>query len=222
MGYLIAIDGLDGSGKETQANLLANAIKKCGKNVRLLSFPVYESESSSLVRLYLNGKLGSSPGDTNAFAASVFFACDRYISFVNDWKKDRIDPKTVLIANRYTTANAVHQLSKLPKREWDSFLEWLFDFEYNKLGIPAPDKVFYLKCSPTVSMELIRKRSASDHRALDIHEKDEDYLIRCYEAAVYSANQLNWDVISCDDENGMREREAIHAEILKKLSGMII
>ena len=215
MGFFFAIDGPDGTGKETQSKLLAEALRRMGKKVRVISFPVYESESSSLVRFYLDGKLGSDPSDTNAFAASTFFACDRYISFRCDWGKDYKDPDSVLIANRYTTANAVHQLSKLPRNEWDAFLDWLFDFEYGKLGLPAPDKVFFLKLDPTVSISLVDKRSHADNRKKDIHEKSEDFLFRSYEAAVYAARKMHWQTVVCDREGVLRDREDIHKEILQ-------
>ena len=133
MGKFIAIDGLDGSGKGTQSEKLVAQLLKDGKKVKILSFPMYESESSTFVKMYLDGKLGDKPSDTNAYTASMFFACDRYISYATDWKKDIEDPDTYVVANRYTTANAVHQLSKLPEDEWEEFLKWLWDFEFTKL-----------------------------------------------------------------------------------------
>ena len=150
MSTFIAIDGLDGSGKETQSKMLVSALEKKGYPVRYLSFPMYESESSALVRMYLNGKLGDKPSDTNAYAASTFFACVRYASYKSDWKLDCDSPDKIIVANRYTSANAVHQLSKMPKAEWNSFLSWLWDYEYEKLGVPAPDLVLYLEMTPEI------------------------------------------------------------------------
>lgn len=91
--------------------------------------------------MYLDGRLGQRPSDTNAYAASTFFAVDRYASYKADWKNDYDKVGKVVVANRYTSANAVHQLSKLPQNEWNGFLDWLWDFEFIKLGIPVPDVV---------------------------------------------------------------------------------
>ena len=162
MGKFIAIDGLDGSGKGTQTDILVERLKKENKKVRVLSFPMYENDSSLFARMYLDGKFGKNPSDTNAYAASMFFASDRYISYRTDWIKDILDPDTYVIANRYTSANAVHQLSKLPYEEWENFLNWLWDFEFSKLGLPEPDATVYLEVHPDVSYHLssqeVRKR----------------------------------------------------------------
>ena len=215
MGKLIAIDGLDGSGKQTQWEKLADYLKSKGLRVRLLDFPVYESESSALVRLYLSGGLGSSPDDTNAYAASMFFAADRYISFVQDWRADHLAPDTVLLANRYTTANAIHQLSKLPRESWKDFLSWLTDFEFSKLGLPYPDLVLFLKLAPEISSRLIARRSAETGRKMDIHELDRGFLERSYEAGQYAADALGWVTVNCANSanDTIRTREDIFAEI---------
>ena len=225
MSTFIAIDGLDGSGKETQSNLLVNRLKIDGYAVRYLSFPMYESDSSAPVRMYLDGKLGSRPSDTNAFAASTLFACDRYASYKSDWKRDYDKLDKVIVANRYTSANAVHQLSKLPRNQWDSFLSWLWDFEFIKLGLPVPDLVIYLELLPEQSMELVSRRSDTTGRRKDIHETDDDFMRRSYEAAQFACDKLGWYKIKCYDENGIRERSAIFNEILSVVStetGIII
>jgi len=218
MGKFIAIDGLDGSGKGTQSELLVQRLQKEGKRVRVLSFPVYESDSSTFVRMYLEGKLGSKPSDTNAYAASMFFAADRYVSYKTDWKKDIEDPDTVVIANRYTTANAVHQLSKLPEAEWEAFLEWLWDFEFKKLGLPEPDLVLYLELPPVLSLSLVKSRSDSTGQKMDIHELDTAYMDKCYEAALYSCRALGWKQIKCYDGDIIRTRSDIAEEIYKEAS----
>lgn len=217
MGKFIVIDGLDGSGKETQTKLLAEKLESMGKRVRVLSYPRYDSEGSALVRLYLGGGLGSSADDTNAYAASAFFAADRYVSYRTEWQKDYADTDTVFIANRYTTANAVHQMAKLPRDEWDSFLLWLWDFEYEKLGIPAPDKIIYLEMHPDVSIKLIRSRSAETGRKMDIHETSSDFLYRSYDAALYAARKLGWSSIRCCREDELLSREAIHEAVLDEV-----
>ena len=182
MGKLIVIEGLDGSGKGTQAARLAEYLQSRGVKVREISFPQYENESSAFVKMYLDGRLGASPADTGAYAASMFYASDRYISFRTDWGKDIADPDTVVIANRYTTANAYHQLAKLPRDQWDAFLAWLWDFEFAKLGLPVPDAVIALSMLPAASQKLIEKRCVETGVKKDIHEADVAYLENCYTA----------------------------------------
>lgn len=219
MAMLIAIDGLDGSGKETQSKQLLKYLEGKGKKVRMLSFPTYDGKGSAFVDIYLKGELGKNPEDTNAYAASVFFTMDRYYSFRTDWSKDYNDEDTYIIANRYTSANAVHQLSKLPKDKWNGFLEWLWDFEFKKVGLPAPDRVIYLEMKPQVSMSLINSRSEQTGRVKDIHEADNNHLINSYEAALYSSEKLGWDIIHCcDDKNNLRTIPEIFADIVKKLN----
>lgn len=217
MSKFITIDGLDGSGKGTQAQLLCEALLAAGKKVRMIDFPCYDNESSNLVKMYLDGKLGDNPSDTNAYAASMFYAADRYVSYVTDWKKDYLDEDTYLVANRYTTANAVHQVSKLPKEEWDAFLSWLWDFELGKLGLPTPDLIFYLEVEPKISLGLVASRSRQTGQKIDIHEKDTAYMDRCYEAALYVSDRLGWERIRCYDENGILPREDIHKQILSRV-----
>ena len=218
MSTFIAIDGLDGSGKETQTNFLVDSLRKQGRDVRTLSFPVYDSESSALVRMYLDGKLGSHPSDTNAYAASTFFACDRYASFKSDWKKDYDCKDKIIVANRYTSANAVHQLSKLPREAWDSFLQSLWDFEFTKLVLPVPDMVIYLELPPEISLNLIGKRSIETGRKMDIHEKDAEYMNRSYQAALYASEKLGWKKIKCYSGDKIRPREEIFKDIIHALN----
>ena len=158
MGRFIVIEGLDGSGKTTQGKLLADRLRAEGKKVRELSFPCYGEKSASLVEMYLSGELGASPSDTNGYAASMLYAADRYISYVQDWKKDILDPDCIVLATRYTTANAYHQLSKLQREEWDAFLSWLYDFEFDKIGLPRPDCVVLLSMNQKISSENVKGR----------------------------------------------------------------
>jgi len=217
MGKFIAIDGLDGSGKGTQSEKLVDKLISEGKKVKILSFPMYENDSSIFVKMYLEGKLGDKPSDTNAYTASMFFACDRYISYATDWKKDIEDPDTYVIANRYTTANAVHQLSKLPEAEWEEFLTWLWDFEFTKLGLPKPDLVIYLELPPSISLSLVKSRSDATGQKMDIHEKDTAYMAKCYDAALYSCERLGWARITCHKNGEIRTREDIFEEIYSKV-----
>lgn len=217
MGRFIVIDGLDGSGKETQSLLLKKHLEDMGIKVRYISFPCYENDSSIFVKKYLNGELGSRPEDTNAYAASSFFAADRYLSYRTDWKRDIDDPDTVVIANRYTTANAVHQLSKLPKEQWNGFLSWLWDYEFYKLGIPVPDHVIYLEMHPDISHRLIKSRSEQTGRAIDIHESDSTFLHKSYEAALYASDRLSWTRICCYRDNEPLSIQEISEQILSVL-----
>lgn len=212
-GKLIVIEGLDGSGKATQAGLLAEALRSQGKAVRKVSFPVYDSDSSALVRMYLRGDFGKDPDDVNAYAASAFYAVDRFASFKTDWGSFYENGGTV-IADRYTTSNAIHQCSKLPEDQWDGFLDWLFRFEYSLMGIPAPDRVIYLRGDITVSQKLLSGRYGGDENKKDIHEKNAAYLDRSRQAAEYCKDSLGWITIECVRDGKMREIREIHREIL--------
>lgn len=215
MAILISIDGLDGSGKGTQSDMLASRLKMQGKRVKVISFPMYGEQSCFAVEMYLGGKLGGKPSDTNAYAASTFFAVDRYISYRTEWGRDLADYDFVIF-NRYVSANAVHQLSKLPKDEWEDFLTWLWDYEFEKLGLPKPDTTLYLLVPPDISLGLVDKRGEKK----DIHEMDREYMHRCYEAGQYAADRLGFDKIDCCEGGEMRSREDISDEIYKKVKSL--
>lgn len=217
-GKLIVIEGLDGSGKATQAKLLHDALLEAGVRVRKVSFPNYESDSSALVKMYLNGDFGKNPGDVNAYAASSFYAVDRFASYKQDWGKFYHEGG-VIVADRYTTSNAIHQCSKLPEAEWDGFLNWLFDFEYKLMDIPAPDAVVYLQVDPVVSQKLMTGRYHGDEAKKDIHESNLDYLNRSRLAAEYCAEKLQWKVVSCDEDGEMRTIEEIHRDVMAAIRG---
>lgn len=223
MATFIVLEGLDGSGKGTQTALLKDHFKSLGKRVRVVDFPAYNSEGCALVKLYLDGKLGDNPDDTNAYAASMFFAADRYVSYVTSWREDYLDPDTILLANRYTTANAYHQLSKMPEDAWDAFLAWLWDFEFGKLGLPKPDRVILLDMPESVSSAMVRHRSEATGQKMDIHEKDEEYLLRCRRAAAYTAEKCGWTVIPCAAEGAVKPdaRETIAGRIWKSVADLV-
>jgi dTMP kinase len=211
-GRLIVIEGLDGSGKGTQAKLLASTLAERGSRVLEVSFPDYKSDSSALVKMYLDGQFGTDPSDVNAYAASSFYAVDRYASFKKDWGKF-YNEGGIVITDRYTTSNAIHQCSKLPEEEWSGFLRWLFHFEYELLGIPAPDLVAYLRVAPEVSQRLMSGRYHGDETKKDIHESNVDYLVKCRKAADYCAETLGWRTIQCSCGDEMRSISEIQAEI---------
>lgn len=212
MGKLIVIEGLDASGKGTQTQVLLDTLKNKGYDAFAISLPNYDDNSSALVKMYLGGEMGSNPGDVNAYAASTFYAVDRYASFKKYWNKEYNSDK-IIVANRYTTSNASHQMTKLPKEKWDFYLDWLFDFEYNLLEIPKPDCVIFLDMPVEVSQKLLLKRYNDDESKKDVHERDVNYLSNCHEAATYAAKRLGWNVISCS-ENGMpRSVESIAADV---------
>ena len=211
MGKLIVIEGLDGSGKATQAKLLAENLKQQGKRVREISFPNYDSPSSALVKMYLGGEFGAKPGDVNAYAASTFYAVDRYASFKKDWQADYAGG--VVIADRYTTSNAIHQCSKLDAGAWNGYLDWLFDLEYGRMGIPTPDLVVYLRVDPEVSQGLMARRYGGNEGKKDIHERDLAYLRHCQEAAAFCVDRLGWRVVECCVDGEMRSIESIQGDI---------
>ena len=216
MGKLIIFEGLDGSGKGTQAALTAQKLRQRGVTLRQVTFPDYDSESSALVKMYLSGRFGQKPDDVNAYAASSFYAVDRFASYKTDWGAFYREGGLVL-SDRYTTSNAVHQCSKLPPAQWDGFLNWLFDFEYKKIGIPEPDLVLYLAGDPEVSQKLLENRYHGDESKKDIQEKDREYMARSRAAAEYCARTLGWQRIECTCAGrAMRPVEEINAEILAK------
>lgn len=210
---LIVIDGLDGSGKATQSKLLSDKLNTLGYRARTISFPDYESDSSSLVKMYLGGKLGSSPDDVNAYAASTFYAVDRVASYLNTWRAD-YESYDYIIADRYTTSNIIHQMAKVAEDERDSYINWLFDFEYRRLELPAPDMVIFLDVDPAISQKLIFGRYGGDESKKDIHESDVAYLLRCRTSAVYAIEHLGWKRIDCTEDGSMRTIEEIHDRIL--------
>ena len=211
-GKMIVIEGPDGSGKATQAELLTKRLENEGKKVMKVSFPDYDSPSSSLIKMYLDGQFGTDPDSVNPYAASTFYAVDRYASYKTKWA-EHYNTGGIIIADRYTTSNAIHQCSKLPKEMWDEYLEWLFEFEYSKIGLPTPDEVIYLYVETSISQELMMKRYGNDKKKMDIHEKSADYLKRSEAAAAYCADRLNWLTINCVENNAMRSIDDISDEL---------
>ena len=213
-GKLIVVEGLDGSGKATQTALLEQALQQ-KQTVRRVSFPDYKEMSSALVKMYLNGDFGSAPQSVNAYAASSFYAVDRYASYKRCWQRD-YESGAVILADRYVTSNAIYQMVKLPKEEWMPFLHWLSDYEYDKLGLPRPDRVIYLDMPPEASQKLLLKRYAGDESKKDIHEASLAFLLKCREAACFAAEAWGWCRITCA-ENGEPKPVEVIAQELRRL-----
>ena len=200
MGRLVVLDGLDGSGKSTQLTRLQEYFTQNHIDYRQISFPDYEQPSSALVSMYLRGEFGEAADAVNAYAASSFYAVDRYASYKKFWEEDYKAGRLILAA-RYTTSNAIHQMGKLPREEWDAYLDWLQEYEYGLLGLPRPDRVIFLDMPLEISQRLLSTRYEGDEAKKDIHERDLAYLRTCRESALYAAKKMGWDLVSCG-ENG--------------------
>ena len=191
-GKLFIIEAGDGSGKETQTRLLTERLVRDGHRVVPVTFPDYAADSSMLVRMYLRGDFGARADDVNAYAASTFFAVDRYASYRTKWGQD-YEAGAIILADRYTTSNMVHQAVKLTDAaERDTFLDWLYDLEFRKMGLPVPDAVFFLDMEPHAAERLIALRAKEQGSAPDIHERDAAYLARVHDAYVLLAARYGW------------------------------
>lgn len=213
-GKLIVIEGLDGSGKATQTEKLYQTLKNSGEDVMKLSFPNYDSKSSALVKMYLDGTFGKNADDVNAYAASSFYAVDRVAGFLEFWKKDYEQGK-IILADRYVTSNIIYQMSKVAESERDAFIEWTEDYEYNKLSLPKPSVVIYLDVAPEISQRLMTSRYKGDETKKDIHEKNVKFLLSCRECAMFAAKKSGWNVISCTENGEMRTVDDIAKDIIK-------
>lgn len=212
MGKLIVFEGTDGSGKSTQFELLAKRLEAEQIGFQRLRFPQYEEPSSALIRMYLGGAFGDDPEAVNAYAASTFYAVDRYASYQRVWK-DYYQGGGLVVSDRYTTSNAVHQGSKVPEGERAEFFRWLYDLEYDRMGLPRPDLVVLLDMPVELSEQLMRKREQSTGTHADIHERDEDYLKKCRDVALHAAEYYGWRTVSCAKDGAIRGVEDIHEEV---------
>ena len=222
MGKLFVIDGTDGSGKQTQFNKLQEKLKEEGIDYKVVSFPNYESPSSSLVKMYLSGEFGKNAKEISPYIASTFYAADRYATFQTGYK-EYYEKGGIILADRYTTANMVHQAGKIKdKEERKKFLNWLWDFEFNLYGLPIPSEVFFLNMPVEKSLELMANRENKfTHEAKkDIHESDKNHLIDAYSAACDVAKEYNWYEIKCVKDNKIRTIEDIHEEIYNEIKKM--
>ncbi len=211
-GKLIVLEGIDGSGKATQSGLLEKKLQAEGREVMHISFPDYDSDSSALVKMYLSGQFGKDPGDVNPYAASLFYAVDRFASYRTKWK-DFYENGGIVIADRYTTSNMVHQMTKYDdEKERKDFLSWLEQTEYEELELPRPDLVILLDIPLTISENLVKER-AKQGGSMDIHEQHLDYLRKCHDAYQELVTLYGWQKIACADHGCLRGMEDIAKEV---------
>lgn len=220
MGKLIVIEGTDGSGKSTQFRLLTDRLESEQVKFQKLVFPQYSEPSSALIRMYLGGEFGKSPSDVNAYAASAFYSVDRYASYRKVWGK-WYEEGGLVVSDRYTTSNAVHQASKEPEDKREDFLNWLYDFEYDKLGLPRPDLVIYLDVPTDFTEKMLRHRESETNTQADIHEQDMQYLATCRRMGRAAAEHYGWTVIRCVRNGAMRSMEDIHEEIYRHVAACL-
>lgn len=216
-GRLIVIEGLDSSGKETQSKLLLEYFKKSGKTVKRIEFPNYKSESSALVKMYLGGSFGDSPDCVNPYAASSFFAVDRFATFKTNFE-EFLNSGGIVIADRYTTSNMIHQASKIEDEgEREKFLNWLHDYEYNLIGLPQPERVIFLDMPMDIAQKLMQARAnkidGSENK--DIHERNHKYLEDTYKVALSLAEKYGWKQVMCGEDGEPFSIEKISEEVIK-------
>ncbi len=221
-GKLITIEAGDGSGKATQTKALYDRLLAEGYQVLKVEYPDYQSESSALVRMYLGGEFGQQAENVSAYGASAFFAVDRYASYLLKWRQ-AYESGWIILADRYTTSNMVHQAVKLKdSAEREEFLTWLWDFEFGRLQLPVPDRVIYLDMPPEISDRLINSRAAKDSsRKKDIHEKDTSYLHHCHRAYNEVAEKYGWVKISCAQQGNLRSVQDIHEDVYQAVKEIL-
>ena len=220
MGKLIVFEGTDGSGKSTQFALLTKRLAAKNVGFQTIIFPQYSEPSSSLIRMYLGGEFGKRPSDVNAYAASTFYAVDRYASYMKVWK-DYFQSGGIILSDRYTTSNAVHQGGKLEGKAREEFFSWLYDLEFNRMGLPKPDLVLWLDMPVEIAETLMRRRESDTGTKADIHERDDGYLHKCREVAQQAADYFGWTRVSCVRDGKLRSIEDIHEELYARVKSCL-
>ena len=220
MGKLIVFEGTDGTGKSTQYARACKRLEAQGVRFQNIKFPQYDEPSSALIKMYLAGEFGKDPDAINPYAASTFYAVDRYAGFARGWKAF-YDEGGVIVCDRYTTSNAVHQGSKLQGEKQAEFFTWLYDLEYDKMGLPRPDLVLCLDMPTELAHLLREKRDTQGVGDADIHEHAEQYLARCRETARQAAKHYGWTLISCVKDGRLRSIEDIHEEIYRHIAACL-
>ncbi len=224
MGKLFVIDGTDGSGKQTQFEKLQNRLTEDNVKYKVVSFPNYESPSSSLVKMYLSGEFGEDPKQISPYIASTFYAADRYATYKKEFE-EYYQNGGIILADRYTTANMVHQAGKIEKEEErEKFINWLFDLEFNLYGIPKPTEVFFLNMPTAIAQELMKNRENkfSHTQEKDIHERNSKHLEESYRAACSVSQKYGWYEIECAPNGKLKTVEEIHEEIYKEVKRSIV
>ena len=219
MGKIFVIDGTDGSGKQTQFERLKNRLTEEGIDYRTVSFPNYDSPSSSLVKMYLSGEFGENAKDVSPYIASTFYAADRYATYTTKYK-EYYENGGIILADRYTTANMVHQAGKIQdSEEREKFLNWLWNLEFELYGLPVPAEVFFLKMPPEKALELIKNRENKFTHSVqkDIHERDKSHIIDSFNAACSVAQKYNWYTVECIKDGQVRTIDDIHEEIYQEI-----
>lgn len=219
-GKLIVIEGLDGSGKATQTKMICEKLENKGNIICKLSFPDYNEPSSALVKMYLNSEFGPSPDSVNVYAASSFYAVDRYASYKKFWEY-KYKNGQIIIADRYTTSNIIYQLGRLDKSLWSGYIKWIQDYEYNKLNLPEPDMVIYLDMPVEISQRFMSERYNGDETQKDIYEKNIDFLNKCKKTSLYAAEKLNWKIVSCCENGKPKTIKEINSIIENLIEGVI-
>lgn len=213
---LIVIEGLDGSGKSVQLELL----KEDYPEFRFITFPNYQSPSGQIVTNYLQGLYSEQDNSVSAYTASCFYAVDRYTSYKTDWEKDYREGK-IIISARYVSSNAIYQMTKLPQSKWQEYMDWLFDIEYNKFKMPKPAATIFLDMPVEVSRKLLMKRYEGRKDKLDLHESNLEFMNACREAALYVAEKEGWTKIKCSENGQPLPIELIHNNIKKEIEELI-
>ena len=212
MGKLIVFEGIDGSGKSTQFHTMCDRLSTEGRQFKHVVFPRYDKPSSALVKMYLAGDFGKDPDSVNAYAASSFYAVDRYASFVQDWR-DYYESGGLILTDRYTTSNALHQGAKMPTEQRESFFKWLYGYEFELIGLPEPDVVVFMNIEAPYAAKRLRLRQTKTGTGADIHEQDLTYLTNCAQCGSQAAALFNWCIIDCISYGLDRSENDIHDEI---------
>ena len=216
MGKLIVIEGSDGSGKATQTRKLYERLRDLEVNVRRVSFPNYESESSALITMYLRGDFGGDAESVNPYAAATFYAVDRFAGFT-EWR-DFYRQGGLILSDRYVGSNMAYQAAKFRnERDRVDFLSWLDDLEFKRFQLPRPDLTIFLDMPPEICALLRRERGRED-----IHETDAEYMAKTYRAYKEIAHKYGWKVVECADKNFARSTTDIHEDILSLVEELLI
>ena len=218
-GKLFVIEGTDGSGKQTQYTRLSERLKNEGYNIKSISFPRYNSPSSSLVKMYLAGEFSDNPNEVSPYIASTFYTADRYAAYKQEFE-EFYRKGGIVILDRYTSSNMVHQAGKIKDaEERDKYLDWLMAYEFGLFGLPVPDKTFLLDMPPEYVQKLMKDRQNkfSGTGRKDIHERYNQHLKDSYLNALAIADKYDWYTVRCVRDGKVRSIDDIHEEIYSEL-----